>query len=195
MKPAINADEAVLSTIGKIKEITGSNGINRASLNLAKLELDSLARREDLWTEARYPAPTLPELTSFYLVHKDEETGISLYINVMLTGESTVIHNHTTWACIASIEGEETNHLFERTDDGSQPGKATVVRKGIWKVVPGNPIGILPDDIHSVANTGETAVRHLHLYGCDVKNLRSRLMFDIEAGTCTEMPIIVVDND
>lgn len=195
MNTARDTQEQAANAIDRIRSIIARDGVTRAALNLAKVELDALASERHLWAEERYPAPELPNLTSFYLIHKDAASGISLYINVMLPGESTVIHNHTTWACIAAVEGEETNYLYERTDDGSQPGKAQVAAKGVWPVVPGNPIGILPDDIHSVANHAKQPVRHLHLYGCDVKDLRARLMFDIASGTYSEMPIILVDND
>jgi hypothetical protein len=32
-------------------------------------------------------------------------------------------HNHATWAASVGIQGEERNWRFERTDDGSVPGR------------------------------------------------------------------------
>lgn len=179
--------------VDRIKYIVRTRGVTRSSLNEAKQELEHLARRSELWSARNYPDPAPSVSTSFYLVHRDAETGISLYINVMRPGERTPTHNHTTWACIASVDGEETNYLFERTDDRSQPDTATLVSKGVWSVVPGNPIGILPDDVHYVTNNSEVIVRHLHLYGKDVTDLKRRLMFDIHAGTYTVMPLVAVD--
>src|SRR3546814_9206935 len=101
----------------------------------------------------------------------------------MRPGEETPIHNHTTWSCIAAVEGVETNYLYKRMDGGSREGFAQLAPSGVMSVGPEKEIGILPDDIHAVGNIGESVVRHLHLYGRDVQELTHRMMFDLEQST------------
>lgn len=168
-------------------------GINRESLSFAQAILTELANERGYWFTSEFPPPDKPELTSFYLIYQDETSGYALYLNVMEPGEQTPIHNHTTWACIASVSGVETNYLYERLDDHAVEGNAEVLQFSTVRVGPGQSIGILPDDIHSVSNISDETVFHLHLYGANVESLRERLEFDVEKKTCSVMPIIKVD--
>src|SRR5699024_5075757 len=131
-------------------------GVNRASLEDIKPLLNSLAAQTELWITPEFPEPVLPELTAFYLIHKDLETGHAFYLNIMSPGEATPIHNHTTWACIAAVEGIETNYLYKRIDDGSREQFAQLTQSGVMSVGPGTGIAMLPDDIHSVGNIGNS---------------------------------------
>jgi predicted metal-dependent enzyme (double-stranded beta helix superfamily) len=192
-----NADSRTLSVddcINKVKNIISDSVLSRRSLERIQFELVSLAAESAFWLTSEFPVATPPELTTFYLIHQDVESGIALYLNVMSPGERTPIHNHTTWACIASVEGIETNYLYQRIDDGTQPGFAKVIECGVIEVGPEKSIGIFPDDIHAVMNTGSTVVRHLHLYGRPVEELQERLMFDPKNNSCSRMPLITVDD-
>lgn len=193
MKTSEIRDVDVADSIERIKKIVDKDGVSRDSLELIQSELAALADKREFWIAPEFPEPRPPELTTFFLIHKDNKSGISLYLNIMSPGEKTPVHNHTTWACIASVEGIETNYLFKRVDDASVPGYAEVIETGVRQVAPGNGIGILPNDIHAVSNLGHTVVRHLHLYGRDVELLTERLMFDLEKKSCTRMPLITVD--
>jgi len=186
-------ESAVVNSIKKIRKILNDSEVDRESLEQVQVELAVLAGERNFWFAPEFPEPVPPSLTTFYLIHKDPKSGIALYLNIMRPEELTPIHNHTTWACIASVEGVETNYLFTRVDDGSMPGHADIIDKGTRQVGPGAGIGILPDDIHAVSNLGDTVVRHLHLYGCGVEFLTERLMFDVEKKSCTRMPLITVD--
>lgn len=193
MNMASQRSALIADSMGKVAKLLESGGVTRASLEAVKPLLDGLARQKALWITPEFPEPELPELTTFYLLHQDPATGYSLYLNIMRPGEQTPVHNHTTWACIAAVEGIETNYLYRRVDSGDQAGMARLEPSGIREVGPGNSIGILPDDIHAVSNTGTDIVRHLHLYGRDVKDLTRRLMFDLEQHTYQTMPLIQVD--
>jgi predicted metal-dependent enzyme (double-stranded beta helix superfamily) len=184
----------VADSIERIKKIIDEDGVSRDSLGRVQGELAALAEKSEFWFVPEFLEPRSPALTTFYLIHKDPASGIALYLNIMSPGEKTPIHNHTTWACIASVDGIETNYLFKRVDDASVPGYAEVIETGERQVAPGAGIGILPNDIHAVSNLGDTVVRHLHLYGRDVELLTERLMFDLEKKSCTRMPLITVDD-
>src|SRR3546814_20663103 len=97
-----------------------------------------------------FPEPVMTELTAFYLLHKDPETGYALYLNIMRLGEETPIHNHTTWACIAAVEGVETNYLYKRMDGGSREGFAKLAISGVMSVGVEKAIGIFTDDMNAV---------------------------------------------
>ncbi len=162
--------------------------LNRENLATVRDELVKIAAHKDWWAQQEYPAPTGDELQARYLIHAEPDNSYALYLNVMRPGKKIVPHNHTTWACIAAVEGVESNYLYERTDDGSVPGHATIVQKGMQAVEPGNGIALLPDDIHAVRIEDDN-IRHLHMYGRALETLTERLAFDTENDTCKVMDV------
>lgn len=150
--------------------------------------LSQLAAEPALFPDAHFPAPVEAAGETLYLLAESAERGHALYLWRPAPGFRTVPHDHSTWAVVAGIEGEEPNVLWRRTDGGEGPGSATLERSGARRIGPGAHIAFGPHDIHSVAIEGERAIKHLHLYGRSLTKLPERLDFDTVAGRCVTQP-------
>lgn len=175
--------------LDRVRGLVGNGAVERAALEEALIILRGLADQPELWSAEDFPPPDQDARQARYLISEDPDKSFALYLNVMQPGRVIPPHNHTTWACIAGVEGEEENTVYTRTDDGSVPGRATIEVERVVRVGVGSGIALLPDDIHSVVIGGDIPIRHLHMYGRALETLDERLTFDIEAGTCKPMPI------
>lgn len=181
----------VAELIRDTRAILDTSPLDRETLERIRGRVLPLAARKELWDEETFPSPAPGEQQNRYLVGQEGPEGISLYLNVLRAGKKIPPHNHTTWACIAAVEGVEHNTLYDRRDDGSVPGKADIREREIVAVEPGSAIAMLPDDVHSVEIRGDQTIRHLHFYGRPLETLDERLTFDLETGTCKVMEMAV----
>jgi len=72
------------------------------------------------------------------------------------------IHNHTVFACIGQLEGEEVSTVFE--PDGEGQGLVAVRTFSSRK---GEVVDLPADVIHSIENPGDGYGMSLHVYGGD----------------------------
>lgn len=177
-------EAAVAATIERIRAIEQRMGVTRAALATIETEMQALARQQHLFPSSEFPPPPPGEKVSRrYLLRQDQDGRFALYMNALNPGNETRPHDHTTWAVVVAVEGQELNRVYRRTDDGSRPGHATLVLDHEIMVEPGRGIALLPDDIHSIHTTGDMPTRHLHMYGLALELLDDRQGFDLESGT------------
>jgi len=175
--------------VADTRALSDAQEIDRASLDNIRSQLQALAAQRELWSEADYPPPAEGELQNRYLIADEQGDGISLYLNVVRSGKNVPPHDHTTWACIAAVEGVEHNMFYTRTDDQATEGKATLKMDNIIAVGPGDAIAMMPDDIHNFEVRGDQTIRHLHFYGRPLESLLERKAFDLEKGTYKIMDV------
>jgi len=174
---------AVESTVALIRKIAKTKGINPSSLEEIRKALAQLGAKRELFPASDFPAPTDGDTTRRYILSENLDQTFTLYMNLVMPGHYSRPHNHTTWATVVAIEGEEVNQFFRRTDDQSVSGKATLEFEREVIVQPGISVALMPDDIHSIANKGSVPTMHLHMYGRSLETLSERIGFDIKNGT------------
>ncbi|MEM9209102.1 MAG: cysteine dioxygenase family protein [Pseudomonadota bacterium] len=175
--------------IADTQAICAGGDINREALAAISERLVTLAARRELWSHDDYPDPPAGELQHRYRVAAAADDSITLYMNVLRPGKKSQPHNHTTWACVAAVEGIEHNILYERTDDQTIEGRAELREVETIPLAPGGSVTLMPDDIHHIEVRGDDVIRHLHFYGRPLETLSTRKAFDREAGTYEVMDI------
>ena len=111
------------------------------------------------------------------ILNEDEDNALMVETICWLPGRGVAPHDHQTWGVVVGIDGEETNVNWKRLDDGTKEGFADLIVKEEIVVGPDEACAFLPNDIHSVRNTGDTPSLSLHVYGYSPGS-RKRSEFD-----------------
>lgn len=185
---AADRERAVAETVGRIRAIERREGVTRPALAAIKAELVALATRRELFPRDAFVPPDEPPRDRFYRLSEDPDHRFALYLNACLPGRESPPHDHTTWAVIVGIDGEEANKVYERTDDRTTPGRGTVRVIHEEVIRAGTGMAYMPDDIHSIHVMGERPILHLHMYGTSIEHLPNRIAFDTETGTYKVYP-------
>ncbi|WP_207539939.1 cysteine dioxygenase family protein [Sabulicella rubraurantiaca] len=174
---------AVAATVARIRDIEGRMGVTRPALEAIREELLALAAQEHLFPSNEFPPPPNGEKGSNrYLLREEDNNRFALYLNALNPGNETKPHDHTTWAVVVAVDGQELNKVYERLDDGSDPERCEMRVKEEVMVEPGSGICLMPEDIHSIHTTGTRPTRHLHMYGLALEKLDGRRAFDDKTG-------------
>ncbi|MDR0225521.1 MAG: cysteine dioxygenase family protein [Burkholderiaceae bacterium] len=178
--------QAVDAALADVRRLLQAGAPDRKALAAITERLEQLATDKALFNRTDFPPPAQTEgvgaSTRYRLNPADGDAGLALYLNSINPGKTTAPHNHTTWAVIVAVEGQEINRLYERTDDRSDPTHARIHLAREFTVQPGASIAFLPDDIHAIAVVGDQPTLHFHLYGQPLETLSGRVAIDPETG-------------
>jgi len=190
MNAKAERQKAIESALTDIREIDRTQGITEGSLEKIKDVLLSLAQRRDLFSETDYPLPAQDGTSNFFGLSVDDDDRYALYLSVGRKGRETPPHNHTTWAVIVGMSGEEENRVYERIDGHREEGRAELRLKGSYVLRAADGLAYMPDAIHSIHVISDEPTRHFHMYGKALAALPDRMQFDTEAGTYKHFPAI-----
>lgn len=177
---------AVDQALADIRAIAAAQALDRAVLARITARLEKLAAHAALFTREDFPPPAASEgvgaSTRYRLNPGDGDDDVALYLNSINPGKTSIPHNHTTWATIVAVEGQEENRVYRRTDDGSDPAQARLELEREVTVQPGTSIAFLPEDLHSIHVIGDRPTLHFHLYGQPLETLSRRIGVNLETG-------------
>ena len=159
------------AAVKDVRAIETRDGVTRRSLEKIKRRLATLASRQDLFLAGDFaaPAPGGKLKSCLYRVAEDADHRFALYVNASLGGHNTPAHNHTTWAVIVGITGEELNRFYERAEDGG------VRETGQFTVRQGTGVAFLPEDLHSIHI--QAPLLNFHMYGLGLDQLHRRQFY------------------
>ena len=181
MQIAEQRAQAVRETIQTVRAIEAQYGVTRETLERIKPVLVSLASRTELFPPGSFGnLPGRPG-TLFHLA-EDPDGRFALYGSAGAPGKAQPPHNHTTWACIAGVYGEEHNVFYDRVDDRMVESEGRLAKSGELTVVKGNACAFLPDDFHTIEVVNGNESLHLHLYGKTLEDLPERIYFPASTG-------------
>lgn len=160
------------AAVTDIRKIESTVGVTRESLERIKQRLIQLAARTDLFDPADFPppAPGGKRSSCLYRLAEDAEHRFALYANSSSGVYGTPAHNHTTWAVIVGVTGEELNRFYDRDPDEG------VRQKGEYTVKQGTGVTFLPDELHSIHISAP--LLNFHMYGLALEQLHTREFYD-----------------
>ena len=172
---------AVAQTIEAVRAILARGESGRETLEAVKTALTALAMRSSLFPLEHFPVPP-GRRGAIYHLAEDADGGLALYGSAGAPGKAQPPHNHTTWAVISGVHGEEHNVFYNRVDDRSQEGIGRLEKTYEVAVRRGNAVALTPDDFHTIEVRGTQPTLHLHLYGRTLEDLPERIGFGSAEG-------------
>lgn len=168
---------AVVAMVDRVRHCL-HEGIDTASIALAKDELMKLCEQRELFPREDFPVPSTGHTELFFHIYEDPLQEYSLYVYSALPGQSYRPHNHgNSWAIVAAIEGTEIHGLYRQASSSST---AEWVADIIVK--PGTAVSLLPGGIHAIQASGDCPLLHLHFYGKSFEMQGERTEFDVKTG-------------
>lgn len=181
MRIADKRAHAVRETIEAVRAIEAQYGPTREALERIKPVLIGLATRTELFPPESFGnLPGRPG--TIYHLAEDLDGRLALYASAGAPGKAQPPHNHTTWACIAGVYGDEHNVFYERIDDCKVEGEGRLAKTSELTVVRGNACALMPDDFHTIEVVNGKESLHLHLYGKTLEDLPGRVFFGASTG-------------
>jgi len=178
---AIERRREIEKALADVRAIEREHGVTPESLDRIKQRLARLATRQDLFTATDFPPPQSGSKRNscLYRVAEDPDHRFALYVNSSEGNYGTPAHNHTTWAVIVGVSGEELNRFYDRATDGPREKGSAVVKQGTG-------VAFMPDDYHSIHITAPLI--NFHMYGLALEQLSRREYYQPEERTWKVFP-------
>ena len=162
------------AAVADVRAIEKAGGVTAESLEKIKARLIRLAARTDLFSLEDYPPPQpgSKRNSCLYRISEDADHRLALYANASVGGYGTPAHNHTTWAVIVGVSGEERNRFYERSAEGG------VRETGQFVVKQGTGVAFMPEDLHSIHI--DAPLLNFHMYGLALEQLHRREYYKSE---------------
>src|SRR5947209_5861980 len=164
---AISRKKEIDAAVADVRAIEKRDGVTGASLGKIKQRLMGLAARQELFTARDYPPPQPggKRNSCLYRVSEDPDHRFALYVNSSFGNYGTPAHNHTTWAVIVGVSGEELNRFYDRAEAGVREKGSAVVKQGTG-------VAFMPEDLHSIHISAPLI--NFHMYGLALEQLHHR---------------------
>jgi rhodanese-related sulfurtransferase/predicted metal-dependent enzyme (double-stranded beta helix superfamily) len=160
--------DAVRHTLLEVRRIAPDAVISDDQLAALKAPLIALAQRAELFPAEQF-ACSPGKAGNLYELSVDGDLRYALYASAGVPGKAQPPHNHTTWALISGVFGDEHNVGYQRTSE------TTVEKRWELTCKRGNAVAFQPDDFHTIEVTSSAPALHLHLYGRSLAHLPDRV--------------------
>ena len=131
-----------------------------------------------MFPDEDFPPPAAESSSLMYRIAQSNDS-LALYIQTVGNGVSAPPHEHTTWAVIVGMRGQELNRLYGRCAGEVEPqARHEVV------VERGTGVAMLGDDVHSIHIEGASA--NFHCYGLALEQLSGRRFWHAQHGEWRE---------
>jgi predicted metal-dependent enzyme (double-stranded beta helix superfamily) len=169
MTVAQQRQQKINETVSRIRDLIGDAVPDNALLQVTKEELLELAKHEDLFRLSDFPPPEAgsDRNSCLYRLSEDADHRFALYANVADGSVNAPPHDHTTWAVIVGLYGEEENRFYNRAEIGVSKTGSEIVQKG-------SGVTLLPDDLHSIHIKAGAPVLNFHMYGLALEQVPGR---------------------
>ena len=121
------------------------------------------AANQDLFSLEDFPPPATDSKrrSCLYRLSEDDDHGFALYLNVASGDVSAPPHDHTTWAVIVGIEGQEENRFYNEAPEGVEQIDSKMVEPGTG-------------EFHTIHINAGKPVMNFHMYGRGLEQLHER---------------------
>ena len=162
--------------VTNIKSVLGE-AQQPADIAAAVAALAKPLAEDQSWVEPRCYETEDAQGIGVTILHSEPDHTLMVETVCWQAGSGVAPHDHQTWGVVLGLDGEEVNTTWRRLDDGKREGHAELERAAEVSVRRGDVVQLMPDDIHSVTNKGQTDSLSLHIYGRDLAHV-SRSEFD-----------------
>jgi predicted metal-dependent enzyme (double-stranded beta helix superfamily) len=171
--------------VSDVKQILAADGPNDAGLARIAVRMQELTRNLEL--------AIVGDIGNVHAGRQSEplytdDSGLTLVRARFGPEAMTPIHNHGSWGVVGVYHGRDLYQVWQRLDDGSQPGQAQValVEERILEAGEAVVLPPPPQDIHAQQGFGGEPVYEFVLFGKNTMRL-TRLYFDPHQGTAREV--------